>query len=134
MSVKHLYLIAVAAIFGCAPAGGTSGTFTAPRRSNMLTDEEIVAARADITNVYDALARLRPNWLAPHGAMSSNPQASEFAHVFVDGQLYGDIESLRNLQAYHVAEVRYYNVTEAGAKFGIQAGNGGAIEITTKVR
>ena len=127
MSVRHLYLIAVAAILGCAPAGGTPGTSTAPRRSNVLTDEEIVAVRADITNVYDAVARLRPNWLAPHGSMG-------YAMVFVDGQQYGDLNSLRNIQAYHVADIRYYNSAEAGGKFGLRGGTGGVIEIRTRTR
>jgi hypothetical protein len=70
MSVKHLYLVAVAAIIGCAPASGTSGTSrtaAVPRKGNLLTAEEIAAAHADVTTAYDAVARLRPNWLAPRG-------------------------------------------------------------------
>jgi len=130
MIVKHLYLIAVAAILGCAPASstsGASGTSRVPRRANVLTAEEMVAAHADITNAYDAVARLRPNWLAAHGNMG-------YATVFVDGQQHGDLNSLRYLQAYHVADIRYYDITEAGAKFGTQAGTGGAIDVRTKVR
>ncbi|HVS59389.1 MAG TPA: hypothetical protein VHE82_01720 [Gemmatimonadaceae bacterium] len=135
MSVKHLYLVAVAAIIGCAPASGTSGASgpsATPRRSDLLTAEEIAAAHADITTAYDALSRLRPNWLAAHGAMSSNPQVSEFATVFVDGQRYGGLNSLRNIQAYQVADIRYYDVTQAGATFGLRGGTGGAIEVTMK--
>jgi len=145
MSVKHLYLIAVAplyliavaAILGCAPASGTSGTSgtpAPPRRGSVLTAEEITAAHADVATAYDAVARLRPNWLAAHGAMSSNSQVSEFATVFVDGQQYGDINALRNIPAYHVKDIRYYDITEAGAKFGLLAGTGGAIEVSTRLR
>ena len=137
MSLKHLYAIAAAAILGCASAAGTSDTpGTGVVRSNpkLLTAEEIAAAHADVATAYDAIARLRPNWLASHGPMSADPQNSSFATVFVDGQLYGELNSLRNIQAYHVDHIRYYDVTEAGAKFGVKAGIGGAIEVTSRIR
>ena len=132
MSVKHLYLVAVVAIVGCASSSGTSGTTATPRKAILLTAEEIASAHADINTAYDALSRLRPNWLAPHGAMSSNPQVSGFATVFVDGQQYGGVDTLRNIPAYYVADIRYYDITQAGARFGLRAGTGGAIEVTMK--
>ncbi len=135
MSVKHLYLVAVAAIIGCAPASGTSGpsrTSAVPRRANFLAAREIVAANADVMTAYDALARLRPNWLNAHGVSSFDPRGSEFAIVFVDGQKYGGLNSLRNIPAYQVADFRYYDVTEAGATFGLQGGTGGVIEVRMK--
>ena len=135
MSVKHLYLVAVAAIIGCAPASGTSGPSRAsavPRRASVLAAEEIVAAYADVMTAYDALARLRPNWLNAHGVSSFDPGSSEFAIVFVDGQQYGGLNSLRNIPAYQVAYFRYYDVTEAGATFGLRGGTGGVIEVRMK--
>lgn len=132
MSVKHLYLLAVAALVGCAAAPGTPGAPATPRKQYLLTSAEIADAHADLNTAYDAVARLRPNWLAPHGAMSSNAEASDYAIVFVDGQQFGLVDSLRNLQAFHVGEIRYYNVAEAGARFGMRAGTAGAIEVTMK--
>jgi hypothetical protein len=135
MSVKHLFLVAVAAIMACAPARGTSGTSgaaAAPRKADFLTAEEIVGANADVATVYDALSRLRPNWLAAHGTTSFNPAGNGFAFVFVDGQRYGDINSLRKIEAYHVADIRYYDVTQAGARFGVRGGPGGVIEVRMK--
>ena len=134
MSVKHLYLVAVAAIMACAPAGGTSRTSAVHRAANLLTAEEIGAANADVTTVYDAVARLRPNWLAGHGVTSavSNGAGTAFAIVFVDGQRYGDLNSLRNIPAYDVGDIRYYDVTQAGAKFGIRGGSSGVIEVSLK--
>jgi hypothetical protein len=137
MSVRHLYLIAVAAILGCAAPSATSdrpGSPAPPRRGNYLSFEEIAAASADVMTVYDALSRLRPAWLAPRGQTSFNSPGTDYAAVFVDGQLYGELNSLRNLQASQVADIRYYNITEAGAKFGLRAGSGGAIEIRSRTR
>ena len=130
MSVKHLYLVAVVAVLGCASSAGNK-TGSLPR-SNFLTAEEIASHHADINTAYDAIARLRPNWLAPHGITSGvdNGAGTEYALVFVDGQRYGDINTLRGSPAYHVGNLRYYNVTEAGARFGIHGGSSGAIEVT----
>ena len=132
MSVKHLYLLAAAAIIGCAPASATSGkshTSAVPRRANFLAAAEILSAHADNMTAYDALARLRPNWLNSHGMTSFDPRGSEFAVVFVDGHPYGGLNSLHEIPAYQVADFRYYDVTEAGATFGLKAGTGGGIEV-----
>ena len=131
MSVQHLYLVAVAAVCGCATSAAP-GTQATPRRASFLTAEEIAAAHADVNTAYDAVARLRPNWLMAHGAMSSDPEATKYASVFLNGQLYGGISSLKNIPAYYVADMRYYDVTQAGGTFGVQAGAGGAIEVRTK--
>jgi len=132
MSIRYLYLIGVAAILGCA-SGGTSGTTgtAAPRKGNLLTAAEIAAANADNATAYEAVARLRPNWLVARGVATSGP---EFPVVFVDGQQFGAPESLRNIQAYHVADIRYHDITQAGARFGIKGGTGGVIEVRSKVR
>jgi hypothetical protein len=87
---------------------------------------------ADVNSAYDAVARLRPNWLAPHGPASSNMQGSTVASVFLDDQLMGDIQALRNIPAYQVAVMRYYDLTQAGAKYGVRAGANGAIEVRLK--
>ena len=133
MSVTHLYLVAVAAIIACAPAGvtpGTPGPAAVTRKSNVLTAQEIAAANADVTTAYDALSRLRPNWMVAHGV--TNTEGTALAIVFVDGQQYGGLSSLRDIQAYHVADIRYYDITQAGARFGIRGGTGGVIEVRTR--
>ena len=138
MSVKHLYLLAVLASMGCAASSGTSGTSypVSSRKANTLRFDEISAAHADVMTAYDALARLRPNWLASHGVTSTTAGGTdtEYATIFVDGHAYGDIQSLRNIPAYQVSEFRYYGITEAGAKYGLRGGSSGVIEVTTNLQ
>ena len=119
--------MAVAAILGCA--ANASGTSPTHRSGSLLTAEEIAAAHADITTAYDVVARLRPNWLAAHGP-------SAYARVFVDGQKYGDgdLSQLRNIQGFSIASIRYYDVTQLTATFGMQGGGAGTIAITMKTR
>lgn len=129
MSVKNLYLLAAAALLGCAT---TATPHVGVPSGNTLSAEEISGAHADNLSAYDAVSRLRPNWLVPHGATTMSSNVSNYATVFVDGLEVGDVNALRNIQAYQVGDLRYYNVTEAGAKFGVRAGTTGAIEVVMK--
>jgi hypothetical protein len=134
MSVRPFYLVAVAAILGCATSSGAPGTKPQVRNPKVLTAAEIAINHADANTAYDAVARLRPNWLASHGAMSSDVGVNPFATIWVDGQLFGELSTLRNIPAYQVEDIRYYDITEAGGKFGLRAGTGGAIEVRSRVR
>ena len=133
MSVKHLYLIAVLAILACASASGTSGTSgrSPTRRTTLLAAEEIRAAHADAGTVYDAISRLRPTWLT-RSTTTFDPPATEGPVVFVDGRLYGDLASLRNIAASQIDDVRFYSPAEAGGRFGLQGGLSGVIEVSMK--
>ncbi len=129
MAARHLYLIAIPVILACASAGGGSGTPTVSRRTTLLA-EEMVASNADVGTAYDALSRLRPSWLT-RATTSFDPPATELPVVFVDGRRYGELESLRGIDANHIAEIHFYSAAEAG-KFGMQGGLSGVIEITMK--
>jgi hypothetical protein len=134
MAIKYLYLGAVAAIVGCASGSGDTARGPAPRAGSYLSGQEIAAAHADNSNLYDAIARLRPNWLAPHGITSgqNNGAGTEYAVVYVDGQSYGDLNTLRGIPAYQAGAIQYYDVTQAGGRFGIRAGSSGVIDVTIK--
>ena len=129
MATRRLCMIAVAVALACAPAAVTSGG-SAPRRSTFLTAAEIRDANLDLGSAFDAISRLRPNWLS-HVTESNNPPRREFARVFVDGRFYGELESLRNIDASQIAEVRFYSAAES-ARFGLEAGLSGVIEINIK--
>lgn len=131
MTARFLYSLAAAALFGCASTG--TNPSVSRQSSTVLTAEEISQAHADATTAYDAIARLRPNWLAAKGVTSGYYNAdTQYAQVFLDGQAYGGIGTLRNISAYNVGVVRYYDVTQAGARFGIKGGSSGVIEVMSK--
>jgi hypothetical protein len=131
VSRKLFYLAGMMVLIGCASTPSRPDGTTALRRGSVLTAEEMANAHADVNTIYDAIARLRSNWLAPRGTMSSTG-GSNYAQVFVDDQAVGDVNALKNINAYQVGEVRYYDVSQAGARFGIRAGTNGAIEVITK--
>lgn len=131
MTLKHLYMIAVASTLACAPAPGSSTSGApGPRRSTVLAAEEIRNANLETGTAYEVIARLRPNWLT-RGTESDGPLRTELARVFVDGRPYGELESLRDFDASRIANVHYYSAAEAG-RFGLEGGLSGVIEIATK--
>ena len=131
MSRKLFYLVGMVGVIACASTPSRQDGSVPARMGSVLTAEEMVNAHADVGNMYDAVARLRPNWLAPRGTMSST-SGSNYAQVFVDDQAVGDINALRAINAYQVGDVRYYDGSQAGARFGIRAGTNGAIEVIMK--
>ena len=131
MTARYFQAVALGVLIGCA--GSSTRTPVAPRMATYLSAAEVTAAHAEIGTAYDAIARLRPNWLAAHGMSTLDPrQGSEYAIVFIDGQQHGGLTSLRNIPAAHVKDFRYYDVTQAGATFGLQAGTGGVIELRVR--
>jgi hypothetical protein len=135
MTIKPFYPLAVAIVLACASGGVPDPTITANTRKNsILSAEEIAAAHADNSTLYDAIARLRPNWLAPHGITSgqNNGAGTEYAVVYLDGQSYGDLNTLRGIPAYQAGAIQYYDITQAGGRFGIRAGSSGVIDVMIK--
>lgn len=124
---RSAYLIAVAgAALGCtAPKTGPD-----PADSHIITRDEIEASRA--ATAFDAIQKLRANFLSYRGETSFNKKNSQpYPTVYVDGQEFGPISSLRSIPASQVATIRLYRSWEATTKFG--TGNmGGVIAITTR--
>jgi hypothetical protein len=134
MKSQHLYVAALAAILGCATATpGTSGPSAGSRSSSALTAEQIATFGVEGRSAYDLVSRLRPKWLVVRGVQSiaQASDSTEFALVMVDDHPVGRVGALRDIQAYQVSEMRYYDVGEAGGKFGGR-GASGVIEVRLK--
>ena len=133
MSVKHFYLAALVVIVACAPAR----TSTVSRSSNVLTAEELTAFRLEGRTAYEVVSRLRPAWLRVRGVQSisgaSSVDSAEFALVIVNGHPLGRIGALRDIQGYQLSDLRYYDPSESGGRFGTRGANG-VIEVRLKER
>lgn len=125
---RIVVLFIVAGTIGCA----SGGTPSRPRPNRQVITEQEVA-QAGAGNAYEVIRRLRPNFLVSHGEVTlGNAQgSSQYPNVYLDGLKYGDINSLRNIDAMQVAEVRMYQAWEAQTKFGL-GNNSGVIAITTR--
>jgi hypothetical protein len=119
----------VAISLGCASA--PSGSASETRRSQILTQEEIRTSGA-AGNAYDVVTRLRPNFLVSRGPTTLGAQnAQMYPNVYLDGIPYGDINTLRNIDAAQIAEIRLYQAGEAQTKFG-SGNSSGVLAIITR--
>ena len=115
----RLQMVLLVQLMACASSG--KGGQSSP--SNVISRAELDAAGS--ATVYDAVLRLRPNFLRNRGPTSvMNSTARTVAVVFVNDAEYGNLESLQRFPASRVEEVRYYSGPEATTKFGSSYGTG----------
>jgi hypothetical protein len=117
--MKLFYLLTLAAMVGCATTGPNpnSGVPGGNDRT-VITESELQSVPS--SNLYEALEKLRPNFLRSRGAMSiSGTSTNEFPAVYIDGRHYGDITSLKTIVTNQVGTVKYYDPASAGARFGM---------------
>jgi len=117
LAVIGLTLLAAA----CASGGG-SGESGPRRNRNLITSEELTQV-GEVGTAFDAIQRLRPNWLRGRGTSS--------AKVFVDGVQMGGTGVLRNYRVGVIRECRFIPPADASMRFGTGYG-GGVIEVFTK--
>jgi hypothetical protein len=107
--MRRMMAAALLALAACGPAGTST-----PGRGNarLLTVDEL--SQSHSANVYDAIQRMRPSWLAPryHGASRGLPT------VFVGSQRYGEADLLRTIETANVLEVHFHDPVSAAARFG----------------
>jgi hypothetical protein len=128
MSPRPFFVLTLAAVLACA-SSGTGGTSPVRREPNLITEQEIQASAE--TNAFDVVSRLRPMFLKTRGQSTISSGGSEYASVFLDGQYYGEIPSLRNILANQVHEIRYLNGPDAVSKYGMRYGSG-AVDVRSK--
>jgi len=100
---------------GCAGATTQSGSGTA--RSTTLTHDEL--AKTNSNNLYDAIKKLRPEWLTSRGPTSVTDATPSTVDVYMNGSELGGIDYLREVSTLDVSTVRYWDPGQASARFGM---------------
>lgn len=110
----------VAVLAGCAPAtaeggasaGASAGTTAsgARIRANLITRAEIEGSGT--TNLYDAIQRLRPQWLRNASQTNYGGGGTELV-VYQNTTLLGGIEALRQIAPGYAETVRYLDASTA---------------------
>ena len=109
---------------------------SAPRmETNAPVRDRLVLLRSeinetDVNDVYDAIARLRPQFFNRRGETSFLLRARTFVNVYIDNMRLGGIESLRGIPVQSVYSIRYFNAAEATYRWGMN-NSGGAIQLIT---
>jgi len=112
-----------ALLAGCAPAtaeggasasasGSASGTTPSGSRirSNVLTREEIEGSGT--TNLYDAIQRLRPQWMRNASQTSYSGDGTEIV-VYQNTTMLGGLDALRQLAPGYAQSIRCLDASTA---------------------
>ena len=104
------------------------------RDGTLITSAEIDSA--NVSTAYDAIHKLRPQFLISRGQLSLDPKVSpnaspQLPRVYVDDQLYGDATTLRGILTGTIESIRYYSASAAQYKYG-HDNAAGVIAIATK--
>lgn len=129
-----------ACLAACASSGGSAATTTGarPHRNNsVITSEDM--SDLHLTNLYEVVERLHPEWLAHHNAATlttppgGNASGMTQVQIYLDNQRAGNPDVLKQIPISGARSVRYFDASEAEVRFG----NGnlyGAIQVITTGR
>ncbi len=98
-----------------------------PYTRNYIFEDEIKSSAA--ANAFDLIRTLRPHWFRGRGPKSLVHDTVSFPIAYVDGNRYGDINSLLSLPVTNITEIQYMNAGDATIKLGMDH-PAGAILIT----
>jgi hypothetical protein len=106
--------IACARPSGQQPVGGATRSSSS---SNVLTQEQLAVTNAP--NLYEAIRKLRPEWLSSRGATSVTDETPTVASVYMDGTNLGKVDALKEIRVLDVTQARYWDTGQASARFGM---------------
>jgi hypothetical protein len=131
MRPRHRSVAVLALGLAMTLGGCASGGAARPRSGAgvILTREQLAGANSD--NLYDAIVKLRPEWLTSRGPTSVTDATPTAVDVYMNGSMLGKADYLREVGLLDVTEVRYWDAGQASARFGMGHPRG-VIEITRK--
>ncbi|MFL5582119.1 MAG: hypothetical protein ACJ8AO_17270 [Gemmatimonadaceae bacterium] len=115
-----------------ACASGSPATSNAPHRHTsrtVLTGDEMREAR--VVNAFEAVERLRPEFMRARGAVPRSPFAQTKPGVFHNGVYLGGLEMLRSFSPLEVVAIRRLSASETTILYGSRYGNMEALEVVT---
>ena len=130
--IRFVAVVAVGLSVACATTGrGRNFDTREPSSSaRLITRQEILERGQGVATAYQAIQRLRANWLRPSGATSLRGLAPVL--VYIDNVSRGEISVLESYPIEQVYEMRFYTALEATSRWG--TGNSvGAIEVISGV-
>jgi hypothetical protein len=126
---RAVSLVALATSLLVAACTRTPGPSRSGGLGQRLTQADLEKANSE--SVYDAMVKLRPEWLSSRGPTSVTNSTPSTVDVFMNGNKMGTVDYLKELRVIDVVEVRFYNVGQASARFGMGHPRG-VLEVTHK--
>jgi hypothetical protein len=133
-----LSLLATIAFAACGGGGGgtpSAAVSTAPapqRRGNPSIISESEIAATNVSDAYQVVEKLRPNFLHSRGAttLGNAASTSTLPIVYVDEARMGDPGSLRQVPISQIKEIRLLSAADATMRWGTGVPNGVILVVT----
>ena len=138
LGVFVLLVVGACAHGSAAPASGPAPT-SAHRDPSVITQEELVDPAVSELTAYEAIQRLRPNFLSTRGTQTIAYQStngiveseSGKVHASIDNSGVLDLDQLKRIRASGVIEIRLLSPAAAMQRFGGSAKSGAVIAVRT---
>jgi hypothetical protein len=117
--------LAILVLLACGSSGAGPGRGSA----NVITRSEL--STLDLSTAYDAVQRLRPQFLRGRGSTSIRDPNPVLPIVYIAGVKQGGPEALHRVRVSEVEEIRYINASDATTRYGT-GHTGGAIEVVLR--
>ena len=122
--------MAVVLLAGCAPPRNTiPGDYNA----YAISEFELRNLPAETATAYDAIRKLRPNFLNYQAQTSVANPAPGVPVVFLNERFAGDLNLLNQLLVTQIQSIRFFKPADAMIKYGTDR-TGGVIAITLRER
>jgi len=118
-----------AAVSSPAPDPTPSLRAKSEHRGPVVEQTEIRSMERGLT-AFEAIRRLRPEFLNRHSAPTPGDVEAGFAVVYLDGMRLGGLETLESLSVTTIARIRYLRPAAAVAELG-KTHRGGVILVST---
>ena len=105
--MKRLFLAVVLCLAACGTQPNTSSK---PHAADVITAEELASTALTVSNLYEAVYKLRPVFF--------NRRGGQPVMVYLDELPFGGVESLRLIQLGGIYEVRRLVASDATTRFG----------------
>jgi hypothetical protein len=124
MKVRLIWGVAAVLLVGCArptptaePASPEAAAKRRSAASGPLRAEEI--AGIQVQTAYEAVERLRPDFLQTRGTVSALDIAEQSPEVYINGvHVRGGVQALRSIPASSVTLVRRISAVDATQRYG----------------
>jgi hypothetical protein len=118
-----------------APAAAAPAPAPRQHRDPRVITHDEVAERVTAHDAFELVRILRPAWLRSRdfrpGFPADMENRGQLVVVFRDGQRFGWVDDLRQIQTSAIAEIRHYDAAEASERWG-QGLKGGVIMVISQ--
>ncbi len=111
-----------------AAAACATATQGPRHNSNVISREEL--DQISVSNAFDAVQRLRPQWLTRPTAATLQPGGNPVL-VYLDRHQFGSLEDLRTLGTDQIEQMEFLSARDATTRYGTGHPSG-IIEVTTR--